>query len=159
MTLEILRDLIFVFMGIGLLVFRKPLLNYWKWWFSHISWMKYTPLKEQINTLGLWILGILVISASLFHLVNLLIPIIDSVHPAPIIGLLLGVLILIFVGYINWYGNIKVISVRWLAKKMFRNALDSKISANNLFMTATSLLLALGGIIVVYSIYIINLWS
>lgn len=33
-----------------------------------------------------------------------------------------GILMLIFVGYINWYGNNKEILIAWMAKKYFETA-------------------------------------
>ena len=67
----------------------------------------------------------------------------------PLVILFVGLIILIFVGYVNWYKNTKTEIVQWIARKLFRNSFRSEVSADNLFMTATSFLLAIGGIAII----------
>jgi hypothetical protein len=62
----------------------------------------------------------------------------------PLLGLLVGAAILSFVGYMNWYGDIKPRIVRWIAEKIFRKGPMSEASADNLFMNITVLLLLVG---------------
>lgn len=73
----------------------------------------------------------------------------------PLTGMAAGILIFIFIGYMNWYGTVKTDIVRWIAKHIFRNGFRSETSADGLFMTATSFLLFFGGIlIIVASLYL-----
>jgi hypothetical protein len=74
----------------------------------------------------------------------------------PIIVLLIGIVILVFVGYINWYGTIKANAVRWIGKYIFRNQFRSEQSADGLFMVGTSLMLAIGGILVVLAVLFLD---
>ncbi len=70
----------------------------------------------------------------------------------PLLILLMGVGLLTFVGYINWYKQTKQSVVGWVARQVFRNGFRSDVSADNLFMTITSFLLALGGIWIVVAV-------
>lgn len=74
------------------------------------------------------------------------------VYIAPLSGLFVGILILVFVAYINWFGNVKERTTKWIAQKIYRNSLGSEAMADGLFMTVTSVLLAAGGILVIYSL-------
>ncbi len=70
-----------------------------------------------------------------------------------IILITLGALILGFVGFINWYGNIKNNTVQWIGKKISKPLFgDEKILADGLFMWITSGLLALGILLIVFSL-------
>jgi hypothetical protein len=62
----------------------------------------------------------------------------------PLIVLLVGVTIICFVGFINWYGDIKEKSVKWIANKIFGGKYKSDISAENLFMHVTAIILIVG---------------
>jgi hypothetical protein len=70
----------------------------------------------------------------------------------PLIGLFIGLMILAFVSYTNWHGTVKVDTVRWIGKYIFRNQFRSEKSADGLFMTITSFLLAIGGILIVIAL-------
>jgi hypothetical protein len=70
----------------------------------------------------------------------------------PLIGLLVGISILAFVGYVNWYGTLKADSVRWIAKHIFRNEFRSEMSADGLFMALTAFVLLIGGLWIVLAI-------
>ena len=61
----------------------------------------------------------------------------------PLLLLIIGVCVLLFVGYINWHDHTKSDVVSWVAKIMFRNNLKSEMSAQNAFMVITSILLAM----------------
>ena len=75
-----------------------------------------------------------------------------ATYIAPISILLLGIIILTLVGYINWYGKNKVRVVKWIARKIYRGCLGSETLADGMFMTLTSFLLAIGGILILYSL-------
>jgi hypothetical protein len=64
----------------------------------------------------------------------------------PLSGLGIGLLILAFVGYMNWFGTTKQRTIEWIARRAFHNEFNSKQSADGMFMVATSLLLAMGWI-------------
>lgn len=72
----------------------------------------------------------------------------------PLLIFIVGLVVLLLVGYINWYKNIKPNTVRWIAKNIFRNGLRSDLLANNMFMVISSILLAFGliwiGVAVLY---------
>jgi len=72
----------------------------------------------------------------------------------PLVILAVGILALILAGYLNWYKNIKSNTVRWIAKNVFRNSFRSEMSATNMFMVGSSILLAFGllwiGIAILY---------
>lgn len=74
----------------------------------------------------------------------------------PLSGLVLGVAMLAFAGYTNWYGMTKADIVRWIAKHIFHDKFRSEASADNLFMTATSFLLMFGGIMIVVALLYLN---
>jgi hypothetical protein len=67
-------------------------------------------------------------------------------HWQPVAGLCIGVVLLAFVAYINWYGTVKADIVHWIGKSVFRNGFRSEASANGLFMVGTSIFLAIGWI-------------
>ena len=67
----------------------------------------------------------------------------------PLSGLAIGIVILVFVGYINWYGTSKGHTIDWIAKAVFRNGFRSRQAADGLFMVVMSLLLAVSSIMVV----------
>ena len=58
--------------------------------------------------------------------------------------LLVGVAVISFVGFMNWYGGIKEKSVKWIANKSFGGKYKSDISADNLFMHVTTIILIVG---------------
>jgi hypothetical protein len=62
----------------------------------------------------------------------------------PLIVLLVGVAVISFVGFMNWYGDIKEKSVKWIANKIFGGKYKSDISADNLFMHITTIILIIG---------------
>ncbi len=61
-----------------------------------------------------------------------------------ILTLSIGIGILVFVGYINWYGNIKRDSVAWIGKKICRPLFGDEAQADGIFMGITVNLLVLG---------------
>lgn len=67
----------------------------------------------------------------------------------PLVGLVMGSILLSFVGYINWYGNVKTNSIKWITSRFFHNEPRGEMSANSLFMVFSSLILAIGGILTV----------
>jgi hypothetical protein len=66
----------------------------------------------------------------------------------PLSGLGIGLLILAFVGYMNWFGTTKRRTIEWIARRAFHNEFNSQQSADGMFMVATSILLAIGWIMV-----------
>lgn len=62
----------------------------------------------------------------------------------PVVTLLIGSAVLVFVGYINWHHGTKANGIRWIAQHIYRNTLRSEVLADNMFMTATAYLLAIG---------------
>lgn len=74
----------------------------------------------------------------------------------PLSGLILGVLILIFVCFINWYGDLKHRSSKFIEAKLFQNDPRSEMSANGVFMTLTSFLVMIGGILIVVAMLFLN---
>jgi hypothetical protein len=64
----------------------------------------------------------------------------------PLIGVLIGTVLLIIVGLANWHGNIKATSIKWLADTIYRNGPSSEKLADGMFMVLTSILLSLGGL-------------
>jgi hypothetical protein len=73
-------------------------------------------------------------------------------YTQPLIGLLIGLVILAFVGYVNWCGTVKADTVRWVARYIFCNQFRSEQSADGLFMVVTSFVLAIGGMWVVLAL-------
>lgn len=64
----------------------------------------------------------------------------------------LGVLILGFVGYMNWHGDIKHNSVQWIGKNISKPLFgDEKILSEGIFMDITVCLLAAGILLIVFS--------
>lgn len=60
--------------------------------------------------------------------------------------LFFGILVLSFVGYINWYGNIKRDSVAWIGKHISKPLFgDESLLADDLFMGVSVCLLVIGG--------------
>jgi hypothetical protein len=51
---------------------------------------------------------------------------------------------LAFVGFLNWYGRLKLVIVRWVARNIFRNGFRSDTSADGLFMVLSSIFIAMG---------------
>jgi hypothetical protein len=70
----------------------------------------------------------------------------------PLAGLGLGLLMLALVGYVNWYGNIKQVAVRWIAKHIFRDEFRSERSADGVFMTITAFMLMMSAIWIVLAL-------
>jgi hypothetical protein len=54
--------------------------------------------------------------------------------------------------YLNWYGDTKVRSVRWIAKNIFRNKFGSEANAESLFKVLTSYLGAIGAVGIIVAI-------
>ena len=75
---------------------------------------------------------------------------------APVLGIVIGSILLFVVGYINWHKGTKEKSVSWIQSKIFQNSFDNKNRAEGLFGVITSLLLAAGGIMIVVSIFILS---
>lgn len=63
------------------------------------------------------------------------------VYTSPLVVLLIGMMLFAFIAYVNWFGNIKECTIRWIAQKIFRNEAGSTVSAEQLFMHITMLLL------------------
>lgn len=61
-----------------------------------------------------------------------------------ILSLSIGVLVLVFVAYINWYGNVKHNTVQWIGKKISKPLLGSESFADGMFMYVTVMLLVVG---------------
>jgi hypothetical protein len=62
----------------------------------------------------------------------------------PLLGLVIGLVILAFIAYMNWHGTVKADTVRWIAKHIFRDHFRAEKSADGLFMVITSILLCVG---------------
>lgn len=69
---ELLYYSIPLFIGIGMVVFRKHVFNQWKQWLTSLSWMHYTKEKEQTNIIGYWFICIVAIIGSLLNIIRLL---------------------------------------------------------------------------------------
>lgn len=76
---------------------------------------------------------------------------------APLLIIVSSLLILAFIGFINWYGKVKANCVKCIAKNIYRNCLGSEALANGLFMTVTSVLLAVGGMWFLYGLLFFQL--
>jgi hypothetical protein len=74
----------------------------------------------------------------------------------PLLGLLIGVLVLSFVGYINWVGTIKRDTTSWFAKHLFDGGFESDASADGLFMAVSGFAVMFGGILIVLAILYLN---
>jgi hypothetical protein len=85
------------------------------------------------------------------HLLNYI-----SYYAAPLVGIIIGLTTLSFIGYMNWYGEIKAKCINWLAEKFFRNNPNKKVDADSIFMTITSYLLAIGGLCILISILFLS---
>jgi hypothetical protein len=75
----------------------------------------------------------------------------------PLSGLVIGTVILAFIGCINWYGTVKKDTVRWIAKHFFHNEFRSEASADGLFMVATGFLLLIAGTWVIAALVYLGL--
>jgi hypothetical protein len=62
----------------------------------------------------------------------------------PIVDLIIGSAILSFIGYINWYGDIKPKTAEWIKKAIFDGEIGSAASADSLFMNVSVILLLIG---------------
>ncbi len=71
----------------------------------------------------------------------------------PLSGLFVGILLFVFVGFINWYGTIKGQIVNRIAKSFFRNEYKSNSSAADLFMVVSSFLVVFAGLLVIFALY------
>ncbi|OGZ10559.1 MAG: hypothetical protein A3C93_01955 [Candidatus Lloydbacteria bacterium RIFCSPHIGHO2_02_FULL_54_17] len=69
-----------------------------------------------------------------------------------LISLSLATVIAVFVGYINWHGNIKRDSVAWIGKKICRPLFGDEAQADGIFMYMTGLLLATIGLLVMFGL-------
>lgn len=68
------------------------------------------------------------------------------------IGVALGSGILALVGYINWRGSIKANSVRWIGKHICQPIFGDERLADTVFMGATAYILAVGALLVIFSL-------
>lgn len=75
---------------------------------------------------------------------------------APVLGILIGSIVLFIIGYLNWGKGKKERSINWIQSKVFRNSFDSKSRAEGLFGVLTSLLLMGGGLMLVASVFILT---
>ena len=75
---------------------------------------------------------------------------------APILGIILGSVILFILGYAHWHRGTKDKIENWIQSKIFRDSFDSKQRAEGLFGVATSLLLMSGLLMIIASIYILT---
>jgi hypothetical protein len=89
-------------------------------------------------------------------MLNELLPYLTS-YWQPLSALFIGVVILIFVGYMNWYRTVKTDTIRWIARRIYRDKCRSEASADGLFMVATSFLLLIGGTWVVGALVYLGL--
>jgi hypothetical protein len=75
----------------------------------------------------------------------------------PLSGLLLGVAILILVGYIQFFSNIRTRVVKCIAKHIYRDKFMSEKSAESLFMAITSFAVPVAAIFILSAIlYLTN---
>ena len=74
------------------------------------------------------------------------------IYNQPLSGLIIGLAIIGFVGYINWYGTVKADTIRWIAKCIFRDEFRSEVSADGLFMAATGFMLLIGGLWIILAV-------
>lgn len=83
-----------------------------------------------------------------------------TTHLMPTLGVLIGILILVLVGYINWFKDTKSRAVSWLNKNIFRDKSGNQTMGEGLFMTITSYLVAIGGVILIISLFFLSpLWG
>lgn len=65
----------------------------------------------------------------------------------------LGIIIFSFIGYTNWYGNVKNDYVQWIGKKICRPVFgDEKLLADGIFMGVTVNLLVVAVLLIVLSL-------
>jgi hypothetical protein len=64
----------------------------------------------------------------------------DWAGSSPLLTLIIGATVLVFVGYINWYKNVKGDAIRWIAATIYRKGFHSESLADGLFMTAQFLI-------------------
>ena len=64
----------------------------------------------------------------------------------PLVVLLLGLSVFALTGYIHWRGDVKGRLVRWIASHVFGGNFRSEVSAHNLLMVVTSVVVALAWI-------------
>lgn len=70
----------------------------------------------------------------------------------PLFMLLVGIIAVLLIGYMQWFGNVRKRAVQWIAEYIFRNKLGSEQSADSLFMVVTSFIVAIGGVWIVVAI-------
>jgi len=58
-----------------------------------------------------------------------------------ILGMLLGAVFFTFICFLHWYQDFKSNVVNWISRNVFRNSYSSNLHADQLLMTATSILL------------------
>lgn len=70
----------------------------------------------------------------------------------PLFMLAVGLSAVLFIGYAQWFGNVRKKTVQWIARYIFRDKLGSEQSADSLFMVVTSFLVAIGAVWVIVAI-------
>lgn len=74
----------------------------------------------------------------------------------PISGLIIGLVLFALLGYVHWRGTNKEDTINWIAKNVFRNSMNSGVSAASLFNVVTSILFAISWILVGLAIWFLN---
>jgi hypothetical protein len=74
----------------------------------------------------------------------------------PISGLIIGLVLFAILGYVHWHGTNKRDTINWIAKNIFRNNMNSGVSAASLFNVITSILFAISWILVGLAVWFLN---
>ena len=79
-----------------------------------------------------------------------------TTHIQPILGLVIGLIMFAFIGYVHWCGTKKEDTINWIASNIFRGGLNSKTSADSLFNVVTSILFAISWILIGLAVWFLN---
>jgi hypothetical protein len=71
----------------------------------------------------------------------------------PLIGLITSSVVLVSVGYIQWFGETRPNVVYWIAKYIFRDRYGAVQNADSLFMVATSFIISMAGVWLILAVY------
>lgn len=68
---------------------------------------------------------------------------------------MIGLGLLILVGYMNCWRDTKDKTIEWIRKHIFRHSFDSRAQAEALFDVTLSLVVTCGGLLIVASVFIL----
>ena len=73
--------------------------------------------------------------------------IINLAETKPILAILIGLVLLVTVGFVNWYGDVKLVSIKWLSANITNGIPSSEKRADRMFMILTNTLSSIAGIL------------